>query len=376
MGLLTWWWKRADVRLQSKVRRALELLLPPVPPPTDAELGEAWNRVGPGVEVRARHILLQAPEKASQAQRDEIRRQAQDIRARAKAGEDFATLARTHSADGSAVHGGDLGYFGHGRMVPAFEQVAFSLRPGEISGVVETPFGLHVIKLEDRRRPELHDKKEQFRDFLIQRERQLSFRTLVDGLATKGCLRVEAGAEQIVRDLARRPMMWRWSEAAHRPLVSYRGGRVTAADLIRAFATLDSKIVATIVHARDEALRELLKNQALRNLVLAEAHTSGTRSRSVRRTWPWPRSDRVSSAPGARLLWLADFLYSRKSLDNMLAPAVDDMRYEYFAALSEGRSFKAKWVRVRGTWDFLRTAGRLTAESVGGVIAWLWKLFF
>jgi peptidyl-prolyl cis-trans isomerase D len=68
-----------------------------------------------------------------------------------EAGGDFATLAQKHSQDGTASSGGDLGWFGRGRMVGPFEQAAFALAPGALSSIVETQFGLHIIKVEEKR---------------------------------------------------------------------------------------------------------------------------------------------------------------------------------------------------------------------------------
>jgi len=80
------------------------------------------------------------------------RSKAEEVLKRARAGEDFSKLAKEFSTDpGSKEKGGDLGWFGHGQMVPEFEQAAFALQPGQISEIVQTKFGYHIIKLEERK---------------------------------------------------------------------------------------------------------------------------------------------------------------------------------------------------------------------------------
>jgi hypothetical protein len=107
---------------------------------------------------------------ATPAQRDSIMTRARDVREQACRRADFAELAREHSEDpGSAQQGGDLDYFGRGQMVVPFEEAAFALQAGEISEVVESPFGLHIIKVEDKRVTAVRGRqREMYRQFAQQ----------------------------------------------------------------------------------------------------------------------------------------------------------------------------------------------------------------
>ena len=99
-------------------------------------------------QIRASHILLNT------AGKDEatVRKQAEDLLKQARAGADFAALATKFSEDeGSKVNGGDLDYFSRGRMVPEFETAAFALEPGQISDLVKTQYGFHIIKVVDKK---------------------------------------------------------------------------------------------------------------------------------------------------------------------------------------------------------------------------------
>jgi peptidyl-prolyl cis-trans isomerase SurA len=99
--------------------------------------------------VRLAHILIGT--QPSQATRDSLYRIAELIRDKAKAGEDFALLAKTYSQDPNATAGGDLGWFAKGTMLPEFEEAAFALQPGQISDIVETQYGFHIIKCTGRK---------------------------------------------------------------------------------------------------------------------------------------------------------------------------------------------------------------------------------
>jgi alanyl-tRNA synthetase len=108
-----------------------------------------FDQLAPGTEVRARHVLLQPAADATPEELEQLRARAEQVRQRAAAGEDFETLVREYTTDSmTREQGGDLGYFAHGRMVPSFEQAVANMKLGEVSPVVETSFGYHVIKLE------------------------------------------------------------------------------------------------------------------------------------------------------------------------------------------------------------------------------------
>ncbi|MBI4756265.1 MAG: SurA N-terminal domain-containing protein [Betaproteobacteria bacterium] len=128
---------------------------------SDAEMASWYqghkDRYQQPEERRASHILLPVPKDATEAQVKAATEKAEQIvvQLRAEPGR-FAELAKEHSQDpGSAANGGDLGYFGRGAMVKPFEDAVFALREGEISGLVRSDFGIHVIRLTGIRREKL-----------------------------------------------------------------------------------------------------------------------------------------------------------------------------------------------------------------------------
>jgi peptidyl-prolyl cis-trans isomerase D len=136
-------------------------------------------------QVRASHILLKTEGKDETA----VRTQAEDVLKKAKAGADFAALAKQYSQDeGSAPNGGDLDYFGRGRMVPEFDAAVFAMEPGQISDLVKTSFGFHIIKLVDKKtgntRP-IDEVRPQLQDQLSMERAQTQASTLADSLRTR-----------------------------------------------------------------------------------------------------------------------------------------------------------------------------------------------
>lgn len=244
---------------------------------TDQQLEQLWNTEGPGVEVKARHILLRPPGGEGQpaptpAQSAQLKQRAEQIRARAAAGEDFAALAaETTEEPGGKERGGDLGWFGRGRMVAQFEEAALTMQPGQVSPVVETPFGYHIIKVEDRRQTPMAENRAMFRQQAQQQARQKAVGAYVDSLKKASNLQVQEGAIQAVKDLAGQEDLALRGRAAARKLVTFQGGELNAGELAELMQSAQPQEREQIKTAQDEQLRSLLEDQALREVLLAEA---------------------------------------------------------------------------------------------------------
>jgi len=121
-----------------------------VVPPADVEraYNDGIDQYTTAEQVRASHILLKTEGKEDAA----VKAKAEDVLKQAKAGADFAELAKKYSEDEpSAKNGGDLDYFGRGKMVPEFDQAAFAMQPGQLSDLIKTPYGYHIIKVVDKK---------------------------------------------------------------------------------------------------------------------------------------------------------------------------------------------------------------------------------
>ncbi len=122
-------------------------------------------------EIRARHILVESEDKAK------------ELLAQIKAGKNFEELAKANSKDSSAAQGGDLGFFSKGQMVAPFETAAFALKAGEVSDVVKTDFGFHIIKVEEvrpRAAPPYDQVKTQIATYLVRKSQADLVKSLRD----------------------------------------------------------------------------------------------------------------------------------------------------------------------------------------------------
>jgi parvulin-like peptidyl-prolyl isomerase len=243
---------------------------------SDDELRAAINENRPGEEIRARHILLSMTPGAPQAQADSLRGVAESLRDRARAGEDFATLAGQYSQDpGSAVQGGDLGFFGRGMMVPPFEEAAFALETGEVSDVVLSDFGFHIIRLEERRSPAFEEISEGYRTQLITERLMAAESIYLEQIETPANVQLGAGALDRVRSLALDPETELSGGNASSPITTYEGGEFTAEELRQFFLTQTPDIWEQIAAGTDEQLEQMVRELTRDRILIAEAATRG-----------------------------------------------------------------------------------------------------
>jgi len=139
-------------------------------------------------QVRASHILIKVDPEAEEAKKAEARTKIESLQAKLKKGEDFGALAKEYSEGPSGPKGGDLGFFGRGQMVKPFEEAAFSMKPGQVSGMVETRFGYHLIMVAERT-PEstlsYEEVKDRLEQYLKQQKVQEAIAAYVETLQGK-----------------------------------------------------------------------------------------------------------------------------------------------------------------------------------------------
>jgi parvulin-like peptidyl-prolyl isomerase len=239
---------------------------------TDDQLRELFEREQPNAEIRARHILFRMPADASPQVRSEVMQRAQQVREQAAGGADFAQLAETHTEEpGGAERGGDLGYFGPGQMVQPFDEAAFRLQPGEVSDLVETPFGVHIIKLEDKRLPDFASMRDEFREMMVQQRMGEAEEGYLTQLTDARRLEVQDGAVEIARELAQKPSTSLSRRAAQRPLVRYTNGALTAAEYLTLMQQRPAAQRSQVAAASEEQLRDWLRLLARDEILIEEA---------------------------------------------------------------------------------------------------------
>jgi peptidyl-prolyl cis-trans isomerase C len=189
---------RDDVRQGLQITALIDAEVAAKSPVTAEQVNQFYasngNSFQQGERVRASHILIAVPENADAAAKEQARGRATEILNEVKAGKDFAELAKQHSQDpGSGARGGDLDYFERGQMVGPFEEAAFALATGQVSELVETRFGYHIIKVVDKqsaRTIPLEEVRGRIEEYLNDQNRERQTQGFIDTLRTKAQIEI------------------------------------------------------------------------------------------------------------------------------------------------------------------------------------------
>lgn len=242
-----------------------------------AQISTSWGRVDTAAAPRryaagdllaASHILFLTQNKPDSAKRTALAR-AQQIRARANSA-NFASLAASNSEDTqSAAQGGSLGVFPRGVMVPEFQNALLALQPGEISPVIETPYGYHII-----RRPTFAEVRETFLDASRAQSMQQAESTYMARMDAASKIAVKKGAPATARAVAADPDAHVKDRAV---LATSVLGSFTAAKLVRWMETFppQQQVHSRLIAAPDSVVNQFIKNFVRNELVLRAADSAG-----------------------------------------------------------------------------------------------------
>ncbi|HEU4642779.1 MAG TPA: peptidylprolyl isomerase [Gemmatimonadaceae bacterium] len=226
------------------------------------------NRYAQGELLAARHILLMVPPNATAAQKDSIRKKAEAIRAQATSA-NFAELARNNSQDpSSAQRGGDLGVFPKGVVVKEFQDAVLALKPGEISPVVQTQYGYHII-----RRSTFPEVKEEFTRAVNEGALRSADSVYLDKLEASGDIHINNDAVSVMRSAAKDLDAHAKDDAV---LATSKAGKLTVGRLVKWVDAYPQKaqIEQGLQSAPDSLVTKFLKNVLRNELVLRQADSA------------------------------------------------------------------------------------------------------
>jgi hypothetical protein len=230
---------------------------------SDASIDSAYSANG----VRLfQHILLR-PKGATSADSAKAKADAQRMGQQVKTG-DFAKLAKQYSMDpANKDDGGFLPVSPRGTFVPEFEAVAWQLKPGEVSGVVQTPFGWHLI-----RRPALAEVRARFEPAVRQRSTALADSVFIARLLASSKLEIKSGAQEAIRK-ATKDM----ASASHssKVVATYKNGDLRVSDMSRWLASYPTQTLNQIQEAPDSLVDNLVKFVIQNELLLKQADSAG-----------------------------------------------------------------------------------------------------
>ena len=188
---------REQMKRGRRVDKLVEKAVAGIDEPTEEDILKHFEshkeEYATGERVLAQHILV-TPDGDTQTSKDEARAKIEGIRERVVAGQSFAAEAAAHSMCPSGKEGGSLGWFGRGMMVPEFDQAVFSMNVGEVSGIIETQFGYHIIfktEHEEAGEADFDQVREKIRDFLRHARRGEAMTAYVEDLKSKATIEME-----------------------------------------------------------------------------------------------------------------------------------------------------------------------------------------
>ncbi|MGZ8393002.1 MAG: peptidylprolyl isomerase, partial [Gemmatimonadales bacterium] len=232
--------------------------------------------IGPGAadsvykadQVRVlQHILFRVPPNAVPEVRNVARKKATGTLGRIKRGADFSTLASELSEDpGSRMERGFLPASPKGKFVTAFDSAGWALAPGGLSGVVETPFGYHIIK-----RPDQSGARERLSSYLTESAGTRLDSLYMDSLALTRKIKVARGAAATMREAGENPDAARRSK---KTLVSFQGGELTVGEFMRWLQALPPQYIAQLKQANDTMLTQFAKILTQNVLLLEQADSA------------------------------------------------------------------------------------------------------
>ena len=215
----------------------------------------------------ARHILFLFPQNATPAQKDSMRKKAEALRPQLTVA-NFAEMAKKYSGDNSAQNGGDLGVFQLTAMVKPFGDALAKLKPGEISPIVETQFGYHIVQ-----RNTWEQAKTQYVTQAGGRGRQVAESTYIAGLQANAKIQLKSDAATTMKEIAKDPLAMRASKTV---LATYTGGELVAGRLalVLLASPQSARLTQQIMGAADSLVNQYVKNMAQRDVLLQRADSA------------------------------------------------------------------------------------------------------
>jgi len=232
---------------------------------------EATAAMYNGKDVRLlQHILVGFQNNATPEEKAAARKRADEALSRAKRGESFAKLASQFSGDpGSKADGGYLPPSPRGRFVPSFDSAGWSLPPGGMTGLVESPFGYHII-----RRPPLDEVRDRFEAFQRQGLAQQLDSLYLDSLAIGNGLKVSKEAPATMRAALQDPQ---GTSTSKKVISEYKGGALTQADFLKWVTALPPQLTGQLKAAPDSALERFARILSTNVLLIRQADSAGVK---------------------------------------------------------------------------------------------------